>query len=145
MDTANPFITASSDNLAKACSSAASDLSANRPRTRDERLELAERVRLLLIAAAHRIAPSGTWFSRPEAVRHDRDFMSSLNADHAQRLRENRYRTLSLAAEHYLAASAHNWLRDTRLDGQPLYYLALSSEDGLARALAAIPKSHARR
>jgi hypothetical protein len=145
MDTANPFITASSDHLAKACSAAASDLSANRPRTREERLELSERVRLLLIAAAHRIAPSGSWFSRPEASRHDRDFMSSLNADHAQRLREARYRTLALAAEHHLGHSAHNWMRDATIDGARLYDVALASESGLDQALSAVTQASCRR
>lgn len=91
MDPSNPYTTASSDHLAKACSTAAADLFLNRPRTREERLELAERVRLVLMAAAQRIAPSGGWFSRPETARQDREFLPSLKADHTQRLRELRY------------------------------------------------------
>lgn len=119
MDSRNPYLDTPSEQLAQACARAAEDLVANRPRSREERLELGDRVRSLLLASALRLAPAGSWFSRPEARRHDRDFMSSLTDDHTQRLRENRYRSLSLAAEHYLAASAHNWLRDTRLDGSP--------------------------
>jgi hypothetical protein len=138
MDPSNPFTTVTSDHLAKACSNAAADLSANRPRTREERLELAERVRLVLMAAAQRISPAGSWFSRPDTARQDRDFMASLKADHLQRLRELRYRALLAAAEHTLGAGAHAWIRDSLLDGERLYERALASEQGLDAALGAL-------
>lgn len=138
MQPPNPFLNASSDSLAQACARAAEDLAANRPRTREQRLELAERVRLVLLAAAQRIAPTGSWFSRPEAGREDRDFLASLRDDHAQRQRELRYRAVLQAAEWALGEQAQAWLRDARRGDERLYDLALASEAGLEEALKAL-------
>lgn len=136
MDPQNPYLEAPSDQLALACSRAAEDLGANRPRSREERLELAQRVRQLLLAAARRIAPTGSWFARPEAGRREGDFFDSLREDHAQRLREMRYRALVMAAEHALGSAARAWLRDARRGEDRIYDLALASEEGLEVALA---------
>lgn len=135
MDSKNPYLDVSSDQLARACSKAAHDVSANVPRDRQQRLELAERVRLLLMAAALRIVPAGSWFARPEVARRPDDFFPSLRADHLQRLRELRYRVLLQAAEHRLGAGAHNWIRDASRGADRVYDLALASEQGLEAAL----------
>lgn len=135
MDGKNPYLDVSSDQLARACSQAAHDVSANVPRDRQQRLELAERVRLLLMASALRIVPAGSWFARPEVARRPDDFFSSLRADHLQRLRKLRYRALLHAAEHRLGAAAHSWIRDACLGADRVYDLALASEAGLESAL----------
>lgn len=135
MQPSNPYLDLTSANLAAACARAAEDLRANRIRTREERLELAERVRLLLLAASGRIAPAGPWFSRPEAGRDPRDFMDNLRADHEQRSSELRYRTLVVAAEWALGAQAQAWLRDGRIGEVRVYDVALESEAGLTAAL----------
>lgn len=138
MQPSNPFIDATSEQLAQACARAAKDLAANRPRSREQRLELAERVRLVLLAAAQRITPTGSWFSRPEAGREDRDFLASLRDDHAQRQRELRYRAVLQAAEWALGEQAQAWLRDARRGDARLYDLALASQTGLEEALKAL-------
>lgn len=131
MEPPNPFIDVSSDQLSRTFTLAAQDLSEHRPRTRDDRVELASRIRLLLLAGALRLVPAGSWFARPEPARTPKDFFPSLRADHAQRLRELRYRALLQAAEHRLGPG----IRDATRGEERVYDLALSIEDGLNAAL----------
>lgn len=135
MQPPTPFTAATSDAQAKACSRAAEDLAANRPRTHEERLELAKRVRLVLLAAAQRITPSGSWFSRPAAGREDQVFLTSLREVHTQRQREIRYRALLQAAEWALGDQAQAWLRDACRDDLRVCGLAVASDEGLEEAL----------
>lgn len=135
MDPTNPFLSTTSDQLARSFTKAAQDLSENRPRTREERIELAQRVRQLLLAGALRMAPTGSWFSRPEVARRSEDFFDCARADYAQRLREVRYTTLRQAAEHKLASRADTWLRDSVVGTDRVYDLALSSDAGLHAVL----------
>lgn len=144
MDTQNTFLSASSHQLAHAFTHAAQDLSEHRSRSREERRELVERIRLLLLAGALRITPTGSWFARPEVARRPDDFLDALRSDHTQRLRELRFQALRQAAEYRLGAGAHNWLRDASRGPDRICDLALASENGLEAALEDLSQMAAR-
>lgn len=133
----NPYLEESLQELASSCQRAASHLETIAPDA-PVPSTLQERLRLLLIASGTRLLPNEVWGTRPEGARDPSHFRELLLAQHRQRLRENRYRTLALAADHHLGANSHNWLRDTTLDGRPLYDEAMASEEGLLAALRAI-------
>lgn len=133
----NPYLDESLQELASSCHRAASHLETIAPDA-PVPSTLQERLRLLLIASGTRLLPNEVWGTRPEAGRDPSDFRELLLAQHQQRLRENRYRTLALAADHYLGHNSHNWLRDATLDGRRLYDNALATEEGLLEALRAV-------
>lgn len=134
----NPYLDEPLAELSASCHKAAAHLQGTSPAS-----PMQERLSLLLIAAGTRLLPTEVWGSRPESARDSRQFDELLADQHQQRLREIRYRTLALAAEHYLGQRAHNWLRDARIEGLRLYDVALASEQGLQQALSAVKSAAA--
>lgn len=141
-DSRNPYLDLPLDQLAAACQAAARYLGEERATLPSDALE---RMRRLMVAAGARLAPEEVWGTQPKDARNPKDFAEKLDQAHRHALTLVRFRTLTLAADHYLAAAAESWLRDARVAGRRAYDLALESEEGLAAALRAVAEAGGKR
>lgn len=141
-DSRNPYLDLPLDQLAAACQAAARYLGDERPTLPADALE---RLRRLMVAAGARLAPEEVWGTQPRDVRDPKDFDEKLHQAHQHALTLARFRTLTLAADHYLPSAAESWLRDARVEGCRAYDLALESEEGLAAVLRAVADAGGRR
>jgi hypothetical protein len=132
----NPFLEQSLRHLAEAAMKAAVSLGPGRKRSPAGQARLEERLKLLLIAVAHRLNPD--FF---QALRHDDESFDTLRqagmAWVGRRAQESRYLVLVHAADKALGGRADQWLRETRSsDGsEPITELALRDDAGLSLAL----------
>jgi len=97
-----------------------------------------KRLKLLLIATAHRLSPDFH-----QAMRHDESFASVREAGLSwvdRRSREARYLVLTHAAEKVLGPRAASWLRATRSPNGAMSItdFALRDDEGLKDALDAL-------
>ena len=111
----NPFIDLPRDRLAHVCGELAFELGEAKPRTAEERLELATACRFALIAAQRRLdlgthqpgAPADTLRRDPRAT-----YPAVYAASLAIRQQALRWQLLEEAADLALGTRAANWLRD---------------------------------
>jgi hypothetical protein len=111
----NPFIDLSRDRLAQVCGELAAELGEAKPRSPEERLELANACRFALIAAQRRLdlgmhqpgAPADTLRRDPRAT-----YPAVYCASLATRQQALRWELLEEAADLALGSGAATWLRD---------------------------------
>ena len=68
------------------------------------------------------------------------DFVEAHWRAHESTLRSARHRTLIMATDLALGDRAGNWRRDSWIDGERVYTLAMTSETGLLRVLSELAK-----
>ena len=138
----NPYMDLRLADLAARCMKAAGTLEQAKVRTPEQRAQLVERVRYLLIAVSWRLTGNELDYRSPEhgaTVGVDTD-PRQVFADYVQReQRALRYNAFQRCAEVVLQGHAAAWIRQAMIDGRPARDVASESDDGLQRALASIP------
>ena len=136
----NRFQGLSLGELYEACQVRASTLlGLDRGRDTRERTNLAEDTAHLLLAVAPALVKDDQVLGTPAKAIFlgSEEFLPAFLTAHEFELRQVRYRTLIAASDLAYGRRAEQWLREGTLsDGEPVYDLAIASEQGLALVLA---------
>lgn len=109
-----------------------------------ERDNLARDTALLLLAVAPTLASGEYVPGTPTKaiLEGSEDFLPAFLTAYEAHLREFRYRTLVTASDLAYGGRADRWRQEGTIDGQPVYDLAIGSEEGLALVLAHLEQAY---